>query len=237
VLTGFFLPAIAHAQLAYWPLSAGGNGHYYEAVTSPGINWYDASNLATAKGGYLATITSPEENVFIYGMISTNAALWERRSTGNSWGPWIGGLQLPGSIEPAEGWVWGTGEAFAYANWNAGEPNNIDGLEDRVHFWGQQAAVGDVWNDRPATNNVKGLVIEYEMQPNAVWLTIAIHDTNELQITWSSRVDVQYTVQWSEGFASTDWGTLTNVTGNGATCSVFDAISESPRFYRVLSTP
>ncbi len=231
------LPAVAQAQLVYWPASAGGNGHYYEAVASPGINWYDAGNFATSNGGYLATITSREENFFIYCMIKTNAALWYQRPTGNSWGPWIGGVQLPGSTEPAGGWTWVTGELFAYANWNEGEPSNDHGTEDRIHFWGQQAAVGDVWNDKAANDTVKGFIIEYEMHPDAVRLDISTRETNALQLAWRSRVNVRYTVQWLEALGSTNWVTLTNVVGNGGTSFAVDRITSKPRFYRLLSPP
>ncbi len=231
------LPAVIHGQFAYWPVSVGGNGHCYEAVASASISWYEANDVATQKGGYLATITSPEENAFVYALIKTNAALWEPRLTGNCWGPWIGGMQIPGSIEPAGGWAWANGEPFGYANWNAGEPSNDHGIEDRIHFWGQQAAVGDVWNDRPATNSVRGFVIEYDVHPNAVWLSISFLSRDTLQITWASRPDVGYTVQWAGAFASTDWNTLTNVVGTGSTCSVYDLISQSQRFYRVVSSP
>lgn len=231
------LSTIAQAQFACWSSSAGGNGHYYEAVTSPGINWADASQIATDKGGYLATITCKEENAFIFDLIRTNVELWARRSTGNSWGPWIGGLQLPGSIEPAGGWSWVTEEPFAYANWNTGEPSNDHGIESRIHFWGDQAAVGDVWNDKPATDAVEGFVIEYEAHPHAVLLQISISKTQEVLITWPSRESVSYTVQWLDGFPSTTWSTLTNVVGNGETCSAFDSPQNGQRFYRVLSSP
>jgi hypothetical protein len=58
-----------------------------------------------------------------------------------------------------------------------------------------------------------------------------------LQISWESRLNVQYTLQWSEACTGTNWMTLTNVAGNGATCFAFDRITELPRFYRALSTP
>ncbi len=231
------LPALAHAQLGFWQPSAGGNGHYYEAVASPGINWSDANSLATSNGGYLAAITSKEENIFIYCLIKTNAALWIQRPSGNRWGPWIGGFQPPGSAEPGGGWSWVTGEPFAYANWNAGEPSNDHGIEDRIHFWGERAPSGEVWNDKPAGDTVNGFVIEYDRNPNAVCLSLSLRGTSELQIAWRSRLKVLYTVEWVNGFCSTNWDTLTNVVGNGGTCSAFDRISSIPRFYRVLTTP
>ncbi len=237
LLSALVLPALAPAQIVYWPVSAGGNGHFYEAVASAGINWHDASKAATNKGGYLATITSEPENNLVYSLIKTNPAVWDQRPTGNSWGPWIGGLQPPGSAEPDGGWSWVTGEPFGYANWNQGEPSNDHGLEDRIHFWGAQAAVGDVWNDKPGTDSLEGFVIEYETHPNAVLLNLSRYNVNRLQLSWRSRLNIHYTVEWWKGLASTNWYPLTNVVGSGATCFVFDRISNMPRFYRVLSTP
>jgi len=47
-----------------WTVESGGNGHYYEYV-STGKPWPEARQDALARRGYLATITSPEENAFI----------------------------------------------------------------------------------------------------------------------------------------------------------------------------
>lgn len=233
------LPGLACAQFAYWAPSLGGNGHYYEAVVvSNGITWSNASANATNKGGYLAAITSSEENNFVFGLIKTNLALWNHRFTGNSWGPWIGGLQLPGSIEPAGGWVWVTGEPFVYAHWNTGEPSNDNGVEDHIHFWAEQAQVGDVWNDKVGTDTgVKGYVIEYDTHPNAARVRIARQGARDVQLSWPSRNSVSYTVQWTALLPVKDWTTLTNLAGTGGLCSVVDTGSSGPKFYRVLSTP
>src|SRR6266478_4337030 len=95
-----------------WPKRAGGNGHFYEAVATSGIVWSNASAAATNRGGYLATITSAQENQLVFGLIQGNTNLWTRRPSTDSWGPWIGGVQPPGSPEPAGGWTWVTGEPF-----------------------------------------------------------------------------------------------------------------------------
>ena len=60
---------------------------------------------AVKRGGYLATITSAEENAFVFALIRDNPALWAHRPSGNSFGPWIGGYQPAGSSEPADGWT------------------------------------------------------------------------------------------------------------------------------------
>ncbi len=48
-----------------------GHGHSYEAVYVPGgLIWDQANAEAQNRGGYLATITSPEENAFVYNLLS-----------------------------------------------------------------------------------------------------------------------------------------------------------------------
>src|SRR5437016_580806 len=90
-----------------WPVAAGGNGHIYEAVAVSGsIGWPQASAAAVAAGGYLATVTSPSENAFVFSLIN-HPAFWVPNS---NHGPWLGGQQKPGSAEPAGGWTWVTGE-------------------------------------------------------------------------------------------------------------------------------
>ena len=95
----------ARAGLLYWSPENGGDGHYYEAIATGGINWFQANAAAVKRGGYLATITSAEENAFVFALIRDNPALWAHRPSGNSFGPWIGGYQPAGSSEPADGWT------------------------------------------------------------------------------------------------------------------------------------
>ena len=53
------------------PVRWSGNGHRYEVVVVPeGITWLDAKAAASARGGYLATLTSAEENRFVWSLIA-----------------------------------------------------------------------------------------------------------------------------------------------------------------------
>jgi len=67
------VPAIARGAITQWPVSAGGNGHYYEMITTPFIVpssvpfWWqariDAEKLSyQCLPGHLVTITSAEES-------------------------------------------------------------------------------------------------------------------------------------------------------------------------------
>jgi hypothetical protein len=167
-LVGNFLNAPAKVTFSHWPATLGGNDHYYESVSVPaGITWDAASTAATNRGGYLATITSEQENGVLSRLIKSRPELWTHRPSGDAWGPWFGGVQPAGSGEPGDGWSWITGEPFTYTNWAPGEPTNTSPGEDRLHFIGKKAAVGDSWNDKPHLDNaVVSYVVEYEHSIN-----------------------------------------------------------------------
>jgi hypothetical protein len=154
------------AQPVVWP----GNGHTYEAiVVSGGITWPAAQQAAMTAGGHLASITSAAENSFVFSLLS-DPLCWYGGS-----GLWIGGIQPPGSPEPAGGWQWSTGEPFSYSNWGAAEPNNAGG-EDRIHYWQNSAQ----WNDLNFGSFLPGYVYEYsppsspQYQSNSVLATLTI---------------------------------------------------------------
>lgn len=62
--------------------------------------------MAEEQGGYLATITSSEENNFVFELID-HAEFWYKTGPDDI-GPWIGGYQPTGSAEPEGGWTWGS---------------------------------------------------------------------------------------------------------------------------------
>ena len=173
-----------------WETGEGGNGHYYEAISAPeGISWDDAQASANSMGGYLATITSVEENLFVFSLIDDFSMFWNNNHLGASIGPWLGGMQLSGSAEPSGGWTWVSGESFIYDNWARGEPNNnvsATGFsEDRIHYFVEGInKTADTWNDSsnlmPSNlPGISGYIVEYNTltatvpEPTAMWLLIA----------------------------------------------------------------
>jgi hypothetical protein len=217
----------AWSQLVQWPVAEGGNGHFYEVVPAAGgITWGNASLAATKRGGYLATITSAEENDFVFNLADQDPTMWN-----GGYGPWLGGIQPTGSAEPAGGWSWVTGEPFIYQNWAPGQPNNNQN-EDRIHFGGE-ANRSSAWNDvgRNTVNFTRGFAVEYDRHPNAITLFIVRKDNDEVQLSWSSRLNVPYTIEWTEDLSG-QWNLLTTVTGNGATVTVDDSLAGRKRFYR-----
>lgn len=115
------------------------NGHHYEAVVSnQALEWADARAEAEARsfrgaGGHLVTITSTAEDRFVQ---QAFAAILDRD-------PWLGGYQLAGNDEPAEGWRWVTGEPFEYTNWGVGVPDDEDGADCLQYLPGPEP----YWND------------------------------------------------------------------------------------------
>jgi hypothetical protein len=122
-----------------------GNGHWYRYVESGG-DWSSCRNAATLAGGYLATITSPDE----YAWIVQNLGISGKPAA------WIGGTD-----SAYEGtWAWVDGENWTFANWAEGEPSDTSGLEN----WVAMASNGK-WSDESATQVMAGYIVEWDTQP------------------------------------------------------------------------
>jgi TolB-like protein len=89
----------------------------YEVVNNP-MKWTDARLEAENRGGYLAVITSAEEQNKIENML---------RANGNRKAYWIGGYRNANNR-----FVWITNEPMYYTNWATGEPNGSIGGQDKM---------------------------------------------------------------------------------------------------------
>lgn len=143
-----------------------GNGHCYQVVDlDRSLTWFEARSRARDRGGYLATLTSAEENEFVFQLIKSSEH-WTMRDVPDFFGPWIGGVQNRVSQsyrEPAGGWEWVNGEPFSYSNWAEGEPNEADNtVEDFLFFYGR--TIANSWADESVEgfNVIKSFVVEYE---------------------------------------------------------------------------
>jgi len=159
------LAGIADAELVQWAVEDGGNGHFYEAVAEPdGITWADANEAAVLAGGHLVTITSREENDFVYSLIDDDI-YWHTIPAGHQRGPWLGGYQPQGLPEPAGGWQWLTGEAFTYTNWALGQPDDWQKVptgEESLHFMCYSSIKRiPTWNDYRESGLMYSYVIEF----------------------------------------------------------------------------
>ncbi len=150
------IAGIVYADPACWSTEEGGNGHYYEAIATPsGCDWEQALDGAASRTwhgqqGYLATITSAEENFWIW---QTFGPLNEYR---------LGGYQLPGSNEPAEGWTWLTGEPWDYENWLPPNPDDGGNFGNECTLGFHNVTTDGQWNDRATVCLCHGYVVEFE---------------------------------------------------------------------------
>lgn len=134
------------------------NGHWYEAVSAPGITWADAEAAAQAAGGHLATLTSLAESDFVYSALGVAAQPL-----------WLGATQASNATSATDGWQWVTGEAWSFTNWAVGEPNNF-GNETALVF--AYFSAGN-WNNAPIDftgYRTGGYVVEYVPEPASLLL-------------------------------------------------------------------
>ena len=107
-------------------------GHYYYLYYTDTILTYEeAAQYCKDKGGYLATITSQEENDFLYNYITEN----------NCPNAYFGFTD-----QDEEGtWKWDNGETSSYTNWHSGGPDNENPSEDFAMYYYKYP--DGTWND------------------------------------------------------------------------------------------
>ena len=117
------------------------NGYHTFTQVDGAMTWTAAKTDAESRGGYLATITSAEENARVLDSLSESTA-------------WIGG-----SDASSEGtWTWVTGESWNYSNWATSEPNG-----NSVENYTQLYRSNGNWNDQDSTD--VAYILEKEFSP------------------------------------------------------------------------
>lgn len=113
------------------------NGHYYYIYNSDMANdWNNAQVYCEKKGGYLATITSREEDSFVFSYL-----------VDSGYGSALFGLS---DQDELDNWKWVTGEAYSYQNWESGEPNHQGGNEHYGMYY--DGFTDGKWNDGDGVN-------------------------------------------------------------------------------------
>ena len=108
------------------------NNHYYYIYDIDDVTtWEEAKQYCEAQGGYMATITSKEEDDFLFSYI-----------TDLGYTSVLFGLS---DIEEPDIWTWVTGEDVIYENWASGEPNHQGGYEHYGQYYGKNP--DGTWND------------------------------------------------------------------------------------------
>lgn len=92
--------------------------------------WDEARAFCEVLGGHLATLTTPEENMFVYRFMRDNGFLTA----------FFGLIDEDRSGD----WQWVTGEPFEYVNWHPGEPSYSP--RERYGMWFYKHTDG-TWND------------------------------------------------------------------------------------------
>ena len=171
-------------RLPNLPLYSWATGHFYRFVVRPNIKWTDARNEAMSDSmkynglrGYLATITSVGENLFIISKILKGTGwIGASDTTVNGEWRWVTGPE--GLEESGIGLLFWKGTGYqaktdsthygpvngAYQNWNKWnlpysqsltssiwEPNDLLGIEFYAHitFFPSDPADSYKWNDLP----------------------------------------------------------------------------------------
>lgn len=160
------------------------NGHSYAAysASADNLSWYAAYILAKNMGGYLATFTTDDEWKHIETNLLSNTAF----VTNNAWigfakFSWFAGPAL--TPDPEEKWITGEQPLHDYSaggvtavrksNWfQAGQPDNAQGVEGFVHTYRGNASFNKVlngytsnhpWNDQKADAAGRfGFIVEFQ---------------------------------------------------------------------------
>ena len=158
--SGLLFPRVDCAQaledLAPEPVFNPDTGNYYEIVLKSLI-WPDAkveaeNRLYDDVPGHLATISSQEENDFLYNLATPPCCT----RTGYHIG--LNDIAIEGAFE------WVTGEPLEFTNWASGEPNDQGNAEDIAIMWWN-----NTWDDARADYALPGFYVEYDVpEPGAV---------------------------------------------------------------------
>lgn len=154
-----FAASISQPGEVYYP----SNGHLYEIIAGPGevgITGAEAKTEAETRTkyesqGYLATVTSAEENDFIGGRLNGDG--WFGAGDGATEGDWkwISGPETGTSFWSGKGS--GSAVSGRFSDWASGEPNDGgEGGEDCAQYYPYGS-----WNDYPCSNTLGYYIVEY----------------------------------------------------------------------------
>ena len=217
-----------HAAVIAGPFTNAANGHLYFLLSSNSASMSESE--AISLGGHLATINDAAEQQWVYATFSPLAG---------SHRMWIGLYQLPGSVEPAGGWLWMSGDPSTYRNWDAIEPDNDTSggkQQDNCVIYPTTFIYPGFWGDRDGNleaGNAGGVYGIAEVVPN-VKLSI-FQSTNAVLMSWPTETSNSYQLQWSISLNTNSWLNLGGaIQGTGSTNYLSDPIQADRRFYRLL---
>ncbi|NLG54709.1 MAG: hypothetical protein GX542_03535, partial [Rhodococcus sp.] len=113
-------------------------------VLSPASSWNTAQAYSRTLGGHLVTIENAVKSQWLYDTFGgINGTCWI--------GLYKPVLGTPNNLN----WFWDSGYPYVYADWMwaSGEPNNLQGKENRGQFWNSVR-----WNDAAEATSCPGIV-------------------------------------------------------------------------------
>jgi len=150
ILVSSIANAFTFTNLTQWKIEDGGNDHWYGLMIDERLTWYEAGNAASTNvqsgfSGHLATITSQQENEFVFSIIDgvynpVNEQEW-----------WLGGL-----LQNSD-WTWVTGESWVYSNWSYIQPSG-DGDANAIFNTFSCGNPEATWNDLPSYGTLWSIV-------------------------------------------------------------------------------
>ena len=146
------------------------NGHTYEYYNQA-FTWDEAYKFCEKKGGHLVTINSQEENDFLVELTKNRSA--------NLW--------AGGKTTDNEKWFWITGEPFDYQNWNVGEPNNLENIQDTLQIY-----TSGKWDDVSTGAYTCQFVCEYDDKIDASKYTPVYKENYNGHEYWFFENDVDW---------------------------------------------
>jgi flagellin len=207
-----------------------GSSRFFQFVPSAGVDWTTANSLAhqsTLYGnqGYLATITSQDEENFIRTSLPINTDVWLGGSDASQLGVfrWVTGPEnndVTGTTNFSGGTIFSTGlynpvtAPGEFANFNSGEPNNAGTGESSLEMYSSTGK----WNDlAPTGNSLNGYLVEYGGYPDSF-------NPNFVSATDLDKLNALVSTQFSPPVQSTVTINNVNVTSSPS-LSASEAIS------------
>lgn len=211
------------------------NGHLYEYISST-QTWQGANTAASGLSkygatGYLATITSQNENDFVAARLSN--AGWMGASDSGSEGVWRWAVGPESGTQFWSGASGGSTFGGNYANWGTGEPNDAGSNEDCGQFL---AGGSGKWNDLPCTVfTLPGYVVEYgapgalpTVTAKNISITTTSAPTASLLTPADNATNVATSTNLTIQFSSTIYASTSNILiYKGSDNTVFETIQVS----------
>lgn len=134
------------------------------------FNWVACKAYCEHLGGYLATITSEEEQSIVEDLIAN----------GSKRAYFLGGTDA----ESEGSWKWVTGEKFSYEYWLESQPDNNEGFENYLEIVRKDPAVSDTrnaWNDTGIYRSNIGFICEFDVPVAIYTVTFKNYDGTVLK--------------------------------------------------------